>query len=284
MKAQAKTLLVVAVSGGIDSVALLDILRRQTTSLIVAHVEHGIRDDTHEDEALVRRLAEAYGLPYVSTKLSLGARASEDLARQARYEWLETVRAEHGASAIATAHHQDDVLETIYLNIVRGTGWRGLCSLRQTPTRVRPLLSWSKQRIVEYAIERGLEWREDSTNDDLRYLRNRIRHGIMPRLTATHRQQLFGLYEKQVTLRDQLETECEKVTTDFTFKGGLRRYELIMVPDTVAYELLREWLGCSLEQSRLRDLLLFAKTAREGAKWSLDSERFITIKEQRLIV
>lgn len=275
---------VVAVSGGIDSVVLLDMLRRESTSLIVAHVEHGIRDDTHEDEALVRRLAEEYGLPYVSTKLSLGADASEDTARLARYEWLESVRVKHDAVTIATAHHQDDVLETIYLNIVRGTGWRGLCSLRQTLSRTRPLLTWSKQRVVEYAIEHGLQWREDSTNDDLRYLRNRIRHGVISRLTMAQRQQLFRLYEKQVSLRDKLEVELSEITAQFTSDGGLRRYELIMVPDEVAYELLREWLGYSLEQSRLRDLLLFAKTAREGAKWSLDAERFVTIKKQRLIV
>jgi len=215
MIAQAKPPLIVAVSGGIDSVVLLDILRRKTTSLIVAHVEHGIRDDTHEDEALVQRLAKEYGLSYVSTKLSLGAGASEDAARRARYEWLESVRSEHGAAAIATAHHQDDVLETIYLNLVRGTGWRGLCSLRSTSTRLRPLLGWNKQRIVEYAIEHSLEWREDSTNDDLRYLRNRIRHGVMPRLTIAQRQQLFELYEKQVMLRDKLEAELRHVAATF---------------------------------------------------------------------
>jgi tRNA(Ile)-lysidine synthetase-like protein len=275
---------VVAVSGGIDSAVLLDQLASQDAALVVAHVNHGIRADSDQDEELVRRLAKHYKLPFEATRLELGLGASEDLARTRRYEWLETVRVRHGAAAIATAHHQDDVIETMVINLARGTGWRGLCSLRSTPTRYRPLLGLTKLQVVDYALERKLEWREDSTNDDIRYLRNRVRYGTTPRLTASQRQRFVELYMSQCTLREQIDAETAALAPREIHETGLPRYLLIMVPDEVAYELMRAWLGESLEQARMRDLLLFAKTAREGAQWSLDSKRFVTIKKHRLIV
>ncbi len=112
---QSKVQFIVAVSGGIDSIVLLDVLVKSGAELVVAHVDHGIRADSHEDESFVHRLADKYGLPFVSTRLALGSRASEDLARRERYKWLETVRAQYSAKAIVTAHHQDDVLETIVI-------------------------------------------------------------------------------------------------------------------------------------------------------------------------
>lgn len=276
--------LVVAVSGGIDSVVLLDLLSSHEQPLIVAHVNHGIRTDSNEDEAFVRLLAEKRGAPFISTRLGLGAEASEETARHARYAWLETVREQAGARAIATAHHEDDILETICINIARGTGWRGLCSLRETNDRVRPLLAWSKADIVAYALKHDLEWREDSTNESLRYLRNRVRHMVIPRLTPQHRHTLRGLYDAQLKLRLGIDTEGSRVCDTFCEDGRLARYPLIMSPDDVGVELLRVWLGEPLERARMRDLLLFAKTARSGAKWSLDKGRFVKATARGLIV
>lgn len=282
--AESEDVLVVAVSGGVDSVVLLDSLAHQTKNLIVAHIDHGIRADSHEDEALVRQLANEYGLPYETTQLKLGPTVSEERARIARYEWLDSVRVAHKAQAIVTAHHQDDVLETIAINLQRGTGWRGLCSLRETEQRHRPLLSWSKTDIVTYAISHSLQWREDSTNDNLTYTRNRIRHGVVPRFTTVQREKFLQLYEAQCRVRQQIEAEVLPVRKQFETGAGIARYWLIMAPDPVAYEILRSCLGESLEQARMRDLLLFAKTARNGAKWSLNSDRFVAMQNNRLIV
>jgi tRNA(Ile)-lysidine synthetase-like protein len=284
MTAPVQTPLLVAVSGGIDSVVMLDVLAQKNTPLIVAHVDHGIRVDSHEDEALVRSLAERYGFPFLSIKLKLGPAVSEDAARQARYAWLEQMRQQYQALAIATAHHQDDVLETIIINLTRGTGWRGLCSLRETPLRHRPLLAWSKAAIIDYALSHGLEWREDSTNESFRYLRNRIRNLVTPRLAPAQRQQLLALQSAQLKLREDIDTELSRLAELYHVDGALECYPLIMCPDSVACELLRSWLGEPLEQQRMRDLLLFSKTAREGAKWSLDGKRFVVMKKHRLIV
>lgn len=275
---------IVAVSGGIDSVVLLDKLSRDGKQLIVAHVDHGVRPDSAEDLRFVSSLAVQYGHQFVSTSLSLGTGASEDTARQARYEWLEAQRAKFAADAIVTAHHEDDVLETICINLTRSTGWRGLCSLRETAHVRRPLLGISKAEIITYALEHALEWHEDSTNDSMQYLRNRIRHVVIPKLTKEQRHRLLELYQNQLALRYKIEIEARDLVQLFSNKDGISRYSLIMLDETLGAELLRDWLGLSLERPRLRDLLWFAKVAKPGAKWSLDSKRFVAASQRRLIV
>lgn len=276
---------IVAVSGGVDSVVLLDMLvASQTADLVIAHVDHGIRSDSHQDAELVEKLAAQYNLPYEVTQLRLGSGVSELQAREKRYEWLESVRERHAATAITTAHHQDDLIETMIINIRRGTGWRGLCSLRDTESRKRPLLTMNKASIVSYAIERGLEWREDSTNDDIRYTRNYIRHGILPRLSSDARRELLRLYYAQLLLRTQIEQEIEKLHDDAYDGEGLSRYWLIMASEPVALELLRTACAEALLTQQLRQLLYFAKTARVGAVHEAGSGIRVLATQSHLIL
>jgi tRNA(Ile)-lysidine synthase len=185
---------VVAVSGGVDSVALLHMLaRRPGLKLTVAHYDHGIRPDSAEDRRHVQYFARAHGLPFVYETGQLGSDASEATARRARYDFLHRVRQASGAGAVITAHHQDDLLETIILNLLRGTGRRGLSSLKSTDVVKRPLLHLPKNELLRYAAEQGLVWREDSTNADPRYLRNYIRHNILPRFAASDREALLAI-------------------------------------------------------------------------------------------
>ena len=136
---------IIAVSGGIDSVVLLDILSQiHDSRFIVAHYDHGIRVDSGEDRMFVASLAEKYGLPFYSEEGKLGASASEALARDKRYAFLRKIMGQTNADAIITAHHEDDALETMILNYMRGTGRRGMGVLRSNNEIVRPLLSVSK--------------------------------------------------------------------------------------------------------------------------------------------
>ncbi|MBL8032022.1 MAG: tRNA lysidine(34) synthetase TilS, partial [Candidatus Doudnabacteria bacterium] len=214
---------VVAVSGGVDSVVLLHLLAQGATKsqsnpkthatyhlppttyqLIVAHFDHGIRPDSDADRQFVQELAAACGLPFVYERAELGAGASEAVARNARYDFLRRVKDEHQAEAIVTAHHQDDVLETIIINWLRGTKSRGLSSLRSTPEIRRPLLGWSKQQIRAYAHLHTLQWREDSTNEDETYLRNYVRRQIIPKISAKMREQLLVHSERAASLNDAI--------------------------------------------------------------------------------
>jgi tRNA(Ile)-lysidine synthase len=168
---------VVAVSGGVDSMVLLDLLRSLPgVELIVAHFEHGVREDSDEDRKLVEKAAKQYGLAFVCEHGNLGAGISEAAAREARYAFLNRVKAQNDAQAIITAHHEDDLLETAILNILRGTGRKGLSSLGSTEDIIRPLLHVSKKTIRDYATAHGIAWHEDSTNESDVYLRNYIRH------------------------------------------------------------------------------------------------------------
>lgn len=271
---------VVAVSGGVDSAVMLDMLvKAGQHELVVAHVNHGIRADSDEDEALIRQLASHYHLPFLSTKLALGSNASEDTARQARHSWLKEVARQEAADVIATAHHQSDVIETIAINIVRGTGWRGLCSLRETSQYVRPLLTWEKSQIIEYAIENTLQWREDSTNYDVKYLRNYLRQGVLGRLTPADITKLYQLYRRQCQLLTEIETELMHIRTH-----RHNVHFLTMIDQKSAHELLRDWLQEPLEAKRLADLWLFVKTAKNGSRWSLDKTRFVAIQDGQLVV
>src|SRR6476469_10942255 len=156
---------VVAVSGGVDSVVLLDLLRLYPgVKVTVAHFDHGIREDSHLDRAYVAELAKRYRLPFVYDKGQLGPDASEAEARRARYDFLSKVQQKTGSDALVTAHHENDVLETAIINLLRGTGRKGLSSLTNGEGIIRPLLDVPKSEIIDYAKRHGLQWREDSTN------------------------------------------------------------------------------------------------------------------------
>jgi tRNA(Ile)-lysidine synthase len=177
---------VVAVSGGVDSTALLDLLVRHPQAkqweLVPAHFNHGWPGDD-DYEQFARRAIEAHGLkPVVGQGQT---KRSEAAARTARYEFLRRVMNETAAMAIITAHQQDDLEETVFLNIMRGTGRRGLSPFTHTPDVLRPLVGVRKAELKDYATECELEWCHDTYNDDLKFRRNYVRHEIIPRLEAS---------------------------------------------------------------------------------------------------
>src|SRR5437016_1225432 len=168
----------VAVSGGADSVALLDLLHTLTPelgrSLVVAHVRHGIRSDSGTVARAVGELAERYELPFEVGELSLGPDATETIARRARYAWLGELQRRHGARYLVTAHHRDDQVETILLRLLKGSAPAGLAGIpaRGRAGLVRPLLRFAKARLVAHVAELGLAVHEDPANHDPRHLRS----------------------------------------------------------------------------------------------------------------
>lgn len=233
---------IVAVSGGVDSVVLLDVLSRTPdVTLVVAHFDHGIRPDSQNDRVFVQDLAKKYNLPFVYETATLGPDASEAQARKARYAFLYGVKEDHSAQAIITAHHQDDVLETAIINLARGTGRRGLTSLSSGADLVRPLLNVTKKDLVAYALANNLEWREDSTNEDQQYLRNHIRHTVMPKFDFRKREEFL---EHISTMRDinlAMEKSLLEVLEELQQEGKLDRKAVASMPEPVIKELLMFW-------------------------------------------
>ena len=173
----------VAVSGGVDSVCLLDLLCETAPwhggILEVVTIDHGVRPDGAADADFVEALAAERGLSCTRVNLALGATASEARCREGRYQVFAGLKAD----MVALGHHADDQAETVLLNLLRGTGIIGLAGMewRHGPY-VRPLLDTSRQQLLRWAEWRQLKWREDPTNTDSRFLRNRIRHEVMPLL------------------------------------------------------------------------------------------------------
>lgn len=221
----------VAVSGGVDSVVLLDMLAKSDHTLVVAHVDHGIRgEESAADARFVAALAKRYKLPFISTELHLSAKASEERARDGRYGFLFAEANKLGA-CVVTAHHADDAVETIALNLTRGTGWRGLAVLDREEI-VRPMLQLTKAQLYAYALKNHLEWVEDATNREDTYLRNRLRATIGRQNIDTT--SLLGLRASQLQLRHDIDREVARIAQ----RHGNSRYFLNMLDAPVAMELL----------------------------------------------
>ena len=192
---------VVGVSGGGDSVALLAVLRELAPQalrgyrLTVAHLDHALREDSAADAAFVVDLARQWSLPCICERHDVAAAARdrgesiEQAGRTARYEFLRRAAAAAGADRVAVAHHADDNVETVLYRIVRGTHLRGAAGipasrrLGNSPiTLIRPMLNCRRAEIEAFCRRAGLTWREDATNADTRLRRNFIRHEVLPLL------------------------------------------------------------------------------------------------------
>jgi tRNA(Ile)-lysidine synthetase-like protein len=252
---------VVAVSGGVDSVALLHMLTTLTDlDLVVAHFDHGIRQDSASDADFVSFLAAKYDLPFFTKREELGINASEDLARTRRYEFLRHVARENNAK-LMTAHHADDAIETVAINLTRGTGWRGLAVLDSDV--VRPLVDITKQEILDYAKRHQLEWREDSTNASDAYLRNRLRHKAVD-LDYDTKRQLLALRAHQIDLKKKIDSEIKNLVgpgPDYS------RYFLTHIKSSVALECLRQLTLGRLTRPQLARILIAIKTAKSGSTY-----------------
>ena len=179
-----------AVSGGIDSVVLTHLMHSAGYPFAIAHCNFHLRpSDCDRDEAFVRKLASNYAVPFHVAHFDTQSHASshhqsiEQAARQLRYDYFEQLLQQHHYAAILTAHHRDDATETFFLNLLRGTGLAGLHGILPVQGHiVRPLLPFSRHDIEDYAAQHQLLHVEDSTNASLDYLRNQVRHQLMPLL------------------------------------------------------------------------------------------------------
>ena len=259
---------VVAVSGGADSVALLYALhhlrRRLGISLIVAHLDHGIRGPAGAaDATFVKQLAWKLGLPCVHDRVDVPAAARsarislEMAAREVRYAFLVRTARELNATCIATAHTSDDQVETILLRLARGAGSQGLTGIRFRTMSdgmpvVRPMREVSHAQAVAFLKKHHLRWREDRTNDELRFVRNRVRHKVLPfleeQLSPRLRETLRRTSDIMAGENEWMDAEAQKALRSCTLpRNVLSVRRLGALTLAVRRRVVRAWLvACGL--------------------------------------
>lgn len=253
----------VAVSGGADSVFLLEALRELGYELHVLHVNHGLRGEESEgDERFVRELAAARGLPVTVHRASAPAPGDnlEQALRRIRYRFFEEARAALHLERVATGHTRSDQAETVILRLARGAGIQGLCGIHPVTRHgiIRPLIETGRAEIREWLRSRGVSWREDSTNRDLQWRRNRVREEILPLLAASLNPRMEEMLARLAALAWEDERDWERRVEEALETAGVGG-----PPFVLETEWLRR-LGPALGRRVLRKLLARAAGAEPG--------------------
>lgn len=275
--------LVVAVSGGIDSMCLLHMIKDQP-GVIVAHFNHGTRPSANDDEKFVVEWAKKYGMPYHVGRAKLGPNVSEAEAREARYKFLKKLAKKYNGTLV-TAQHTNDMIESVAINLIRGTGWRGLTPFYDGKIG-RPLGDWTKSRIYEYAAENNIVFRQDPTNNEDIYLRNRIRPKVAELVLKKPRarEKLLRLWLKQVELRDEIESIASET---LPFGRVYPRDIFINLDDAVAEELIRAIFRArdiSATRPQIQDFLNAIRTYDSGKKFNLPKNRLVRFNKSEFVL
>lgn len=274
--------LLIALSGGLDSVVLLHLLRFPLRDwrfrLTAAHFDHRMRPGSAGDAAWVRGLCGAWGVPLEQAEAAAGPR-SEAEARSVRYTFLRESARAVAADRILTAHQRDDQAETVLFRLARGTGVRGLAGIpaRRGPL-VRPLLPFSRADLDGYARRAGLRWREDPTNQDLTFARNRIRRDLLPLLESVApgaRARIAALARSAAAAEDAWSSVEEGLLSDLILEAEtgavlLARDRFLDYHPNVQARLLRRLLrrlGSSPDRAGTRAALQFIRSGASGGRF-----------------
>lgn len=257
------------VSGGADSVALLLLLLERQAQITAVHVNHGLRGEASDgDERFVRELCGKLGVPLVTFRLDAPADPGEDWARRERYACFRKAAEQTGIRAIALAHHREDQAETLLMHLLRGAGLTGLGAMaRETEqdglTIIRPLLDVSREELRAYLADVGQDWREDASNGEMRYLRNALRHGVMPQLERLAPGAAKRLAGTAAILREE-EALLQRMAEDFLARQGSEAYLPLLAlreqPAAMRRRILRTWWQRAAGETRQERSLSAAQT------------------------
>ncbi|MGB4206168.1 MAG: tRNA lysidine(34) synthetase TilS [Bacteroidales bacterium] len=288
----ASSAVLVAVSGGLDSVALLHMFVNSGIKTGIAHVNFNLRgEESDGDEAFVKALAEKYCLPFYCRHFNTEDHAKQQgisiqmAARSLRYRWFEEIAAQYEWDFVATAHHLDDQIETFFINLLRGTGIGGLKGIAaKSGIFIRPLIDTPLSTIEEYVKNHNLCFREDSSNISNDYLRNRIRHQLIPvfdELQPLFRKIMAGnlklLTETESFFRNEINKLKSEIITQHDAGLELSITKLIQTgfPGLLLYEILKEY-GFTTDQAQF---IFQSVDAQPGKTFYSSSHRLVKDRE-----
>jgi tRNA(Ile)-lysidine synthase len=296
--------ILIAVSGGVDSVVLLDLLARGELAnflkdenlkskilnlkLSVAHFNHKIHREADRQEKFVEKLSKKYGLKFFSGKARRKLK-SEAEARDARFEFLEKICERENCDRIALAHHADDQVETIFLNLIRGSGLTGLAGMAETAgCKWRPLLRIPKSKIADFAKKQKLEFVVDPTNSDEKFTRNFLRRDILPRIGKLNPQYRMAILRFAKIGRENLELISlltQEWLLRFTQKKSIELAAFSALPNALKREVIRMIYSTAvgdlrgIEEKHIEEILKLAENPAGGKKKKLGKLEFRTAKQ-----
>lgn len=251
--------ILLGVSGGVDSMVMMDLFLQKNYRIAVAHCNFQLRgEESENDQKFVEQVASEKKIHFYTKKFDTENFAKENsmsvqmAARELRYSWFDEIQSKYGYQFIAIGHNLDDVVETFFINLNRGTGIRGLTGIRPVfGNIIRPLLFASRKEIHDYARERDLVFREDSTNIDTKYMRNKIRHNLIPEFNRINPD--FGriMVETIERLKDAeifLDSSIDKIKSDIIIEQSSNRIlididklKLLKPVNTVLFEIIKDY-------------------------------------------
>jgi len=287
--------LLIACSGGLDSVVLLHLCHQLELELSIAHCNFMLRDsESDDDEKFVFELAQKLKIPFFSKKFETQVYAEKNKvsiqmgARELRYDWFRELLLEYQYDYVLTAHHADDNLETFLINLSRGTGIDGFTGIPEiNDIYIRPLLPFSRTQILAYAEENHIVWREDSSNSSTKYIRNKLRHQVIPELksinpkflqnfetTLTYIKETSNFVKKQI---DRIRGEVFEYTESDTIKLLIHKLSQYDDPKICLYFLLKEY-GFTAWDDILQIL-----TAQSGKQIFSNTHRLVKHRDSLLL-
>ena len=285
--------LLLAISGGIDSMVLLHLFHEIKFDITVAHCNFSLRDaESDADEDFVKSTCESLNIPYYIQKFDTKQFASDYklsiqlAARKLRYDWFSELLTDKKIDYVLTAHHLDDEIETFLINLTRGTGLEGLTGIpAKNEKKIRPLLKFSREQIETFAKENNIKWREDSSNASNKYLRNKLRHDVVPILKELNpsfmnsfQNTLDNLKQSQSLVDDASRIVYRKVVQEEEHQKKINISELIQLGNYEAY--LFQWLK-PLGFSAWEDIYDLVE-AQSGKQ--VFSEDFVLLKDREYLI
>ncbi|UZO80018.1 tRNA lysidine(34) synthetase TilS [Aquimarina sp. ERC-38] len=249
----------IACSGGVDSMVLVSLCQQLSLNFGIAHCNFELRaEESDGDERFVQETAHLLQIPLFQNRFDTTKEAKtrkksiQVTARELRYQWFKELIATQNFEFVLTAHHLDDVLETYLINLSRSTGIEGLTGIPERNKHiVRPLLLFSREQLLSYALQEEISWREDSSNQGIKYLRNQLRHSVIPALKGTNQNFLQNfkhtidfLSESQDFIRCQIDAISKQIirkTSDNEFEILIEKLKVYPNPSFILYQLLKDY-------------------------------------------
>ncbi len=288
--------ILLAVSGGADSVVMLDLFAREQYNCGIAHCNFHLRgEDSNQDEQFVNRLADKYNFEWHSIEFNTKEYAAkhgisiEMAARNLRYSWFENIRQSFDYKYIAVAHHKDDIIETFFINLIRGTGIRGLSGIKwQNGNIIRPLLFACREDIINYTKSNKLNYREDKTNKDTAIIRNKLRHDILPLLKEINPaadnnilKTINNLYSSELIVNQKINefTNQAQNTVNQNISIDISKIKTLDPNQVLLYELLRKY---QFNSSQVQDIYN-ALNGESGRVFVSKTHRLVKNRNQLII-